>query len=104
MFLKNPSILLTICLLIPFALFAQDKGTVILQQLSKTHQLKVNIHTATQVPRFIRFSKDRPLKLSGNTATEKANAFFQQYGEIWGIHNPNSELKLRKQEKDFTGA
>lgn len=72
---------------------------------------RVSIHKATGAARFVRISPESKRSLSPLSAAAaaaggpelKAAAFFRKHGRIFGISEPEAELKLGKTEIDTQG-
>jgi len=61
---------------------------------------------ATRVARFVRATGDATIPLTSSAATlpDKAYAFFDEYGAVFGVTAPRSELQITKVTSDETGS
>ena len=61
---------------------------------------------ATKVARFVRATNDATIPLSSSAATlpDKAYAFFDEYGALFGVVAPRGELQVTKVTSDETGS
>ena len=71
--------------------------------------VKVSINRATGAARFVRLPAEKagdltPSTARSATAQQKSMAFFRQYGSIFGIPRPDSQLKEVGRQQDRTGA
>ena len=70
---------------------------------------KVTINRATGAARFVRLPAEKtgdltPSSARAAAAQQKAAAFFRQYGSIFGISQPDGQLKEVGRQQDRTGA
>src|SRR5512144_37817 len=70
---------------------------------------KVTISRATGAARFVRLPAEKtgdltPSSARAAAAQQKAAAFFRQYGSIFGISQPDGQLKEVGRQQDRTGA
>ncbi len=92
---KITSIFLSILCCFTF-LAAQNKVDKAIKNLTLETNAIVSKNKATSTATFIRFPKEAPLELMGNSAIEKANSFLEQYGTIFG--NLNVDIQLQEKE------
>ncbi|HRF41257.1 MAG TPA: hypothetical protein PK198_20840, partial [Saprospiraceae bacterium] len=69
----------------------------------ETQGTYINYHRSTGAPAFVRWPDHAPLALPGNNLMEKAAAFFETYGRVFGIQEPARELAFVVENKDKTG-
>lgn len=84
-------------------LVAQQPDAALLRHLRETQHVYANFHRSTGAPAFVRWPGHAPLALPGNTLREKASAFFEQYGRLFGMLDAASELEFVSESADKTG-
>ncbi|MGK0363464.1 MAG: bacillolysin [Saprospiraceae bacterium] len=84
------------------AIFAQN-GNTTLSNLKENYKAEISINTTTQNAEFIRFPKNAPLSLNGMSLEQKANSFFNDFGEAVGLNLDRVELKIQKTSTDRYG-
>ncbi len=62
----------------------------------------VALHTSTDAPNFIRLPSDRAMNYRG-TLAQKTTAFLRQYGDMFGIEDATSELRVKGIKQDKYG-
>ena len=84
----------------------KDSATALALQSSAEGGVRIQIHPATGVARFVSV-RDRQGDLLPSKASmqieEKTNAFLIQYGDLFGIKNPQQELLQVKKQHDAYG-
>ena len=89
-------------LLFTSTIHAQSNNTA-LRNLKEKHKAEISINSANQNAGFIRFPKDAPLVLEGANIEQKANSFFNEFGEALGLNLDRVELKVQKTSTDRYG-
>ncbi|HRK83348.1 MAG TPA: M4 family metallopeptidase [Saprospiraceae bacterium] len=84
-------------------LVAQQPDAALIRLLRETQGTYINYHRSTGAPAFVRWPDHAPLALPGNNLMEKAAAFFETYGRVFGIQEPARELAFVVENKDKTG-
>lgn len=88
-------------LLLTSNIFAQSNNT--LTNLKEKYKADISLNAETQNVRFIRFPKNAALHLDGTTLEQKANSFFDEFGEVFGMNSDRNELKIQKTSTDRHG-
>jgi len=103
---SHPAMKYRIAILLCFQtafLVAQQPDAALIRHLRETQQVYVNHHRSTGAPAFVRWPDHAPLALPGNTLREKASAFLEQYGRLFGISDAAAELEFVSESADKTG-
>ncbi|MEM9990753.1 MAG: M4 family metallopeptidase [Bacteroidota bacterium] len=94
-----------LCLLFFLAgssLYAQTPTERIAQFQAAT-DAQVSVQEATQVANFVRLPQERAFRLAGGSVAEKATRFLQDYGKMFGIENPVTQLRPQSNIEDRQG-
>jgi len=78
-------------------------NNIALRNLQEQYKAEVSMNTATQNVSFIRFPKEAPLTLNGVNLEQKANTFFNDFGEVLGLNLDRVELIIQKKTTDRYG-
>ncbi|WP_290696622.1 M4 family metallopeptidase [Lacinutrix sp.] len=100
--MKTIKSLLIVCFL--FSTFSQAQNLEkAIENFKQKTNASITINSNSKVPEFIKFSNANPLKLNGNSVTEKSFSFLEENKSIYSIDLVRKSFKLNKTEVDNIG-
>ncbi len=105
--MRKQHILTNLVLLLTFSFSSYAQSNLDRSQkldaFQKSTQAKISISKTTKAANFIRFPKDRSLKLSGTTPEQKTENFIQSRGDILGFRTNEDQLQYKDTRTDKYG-
>ena len=98
----NKFVFTSIALLFTTTIFAQKENSA-LRVLKENYKAEISVNSINQKANFIRFPKNAALSLVGTNLEEKADNFFNEFGEAFGLNLDRVELKIQKTDIDRYG-